>query len=115
MRGLDISARLAVIRSALNQFKVRLGKESQSILRPDLFEKWSHDKHGVRLSALDLLQRRPPLFIFAGDVGMGKTELNSTDNPILRPDAGCTHGVWDSYGIGRVVSLARPTPLGQPE
>jgi len=30
------------------------------------------------LAALDLLQRRPPLFIFAGDVGTGKTELATT-------------------------------------
>ena len=62
----------------VDSFKVRLGKEALSILRADLLEKWSHDKHGVRLSALDLLQRRTPLFIFAGDVGTGKTELATT-------------------------------------
>jgi AAA+ superfamily predicted ATPase len=62
----------------LDAFKERLEKEAQSILRPDLLEKWSHEKHGVRLPALNLLQRRPPLFIFAGDVGTGKTELATT-------------------------------------
>jgi AAA+ superfamily predicted ATPase len=48
------------------------------LLRPDLLEKWSKEKHGGRLAALDLLCRRPPLFIFAGDVGTGKTELAMT-------------------------------------
>lgn len=62
----------------LDKTKERLEKETEALLRPDLLEKWSKEKHGVRLPALDLLIRRPPLFIFAGDVGTGKTELAMT-------------------------------------
>jgi len=62
----------------LDASKERLEKEAETLLRPDLLEKWSKEKHGARLAALDLLCRRPPLFIFAGDVGTGKTELATT-------------------------------------
>jgi AAA+ superfamily predicted ATPase len=62
----------------LDAMKERLEKEAEALLRPDLLEKWSIEKHGTRLPALDLMLRRPPLFIFAGDVGTGKTELAST-------------------------------------
>jgi SpoVK/Ycf46/Vps4 family AAA+-type ATPase len=62
----------------LDEMKERIEKEAEALLRPDLLEKWSKDKHGSRLAALDLVCRRPPLFIFAGDVGTGKTELATT-------------------------------------
>jgi SpoVK/Ycf46/Vps4 family AAA+-type ATPase len=62
----------------LDVVKERLEKEAEALLRPDLLEKWSREQHGARLAALDALARRPPLFIFAGDVGTGKTELATT-------------------------------------
>jgi SpoVK/Ycf46/Vps4 family AAA+-type ATPase len=62
----------------LDSMKEHLEKEAEIMLRPDLLEKWSKVKHGIRLPALDLLRRRPPLVIFAGDVGTGKTELAMT-------------------------------------
>ena len=62
----------------LDGTKERLEKEAEAMLRPDLLENWSKEKHGVKIGALDLLLRRPPLFIFAGDVGTGKTELATT-------------------------------------
>jgi SpoVK/Ycf46/Vps4 family AAA+-type ATPase len=62
----------------LDAIKERLEKETEALLRPDLLEKWSKEKHGARLVALDVLSRRLPLFIFAGDVGTGKTELAMT-------------------------------------
>lgn len=62
----------------LDTTKERLEKEAEALLRPELLEKWSSEKHRTRLPALDLLLGRPPLFIFAGDVGTGKTELAST-------------------------------------
>lgn len=62
----------------LDEIKDRLEKESESMLRPDLLEEWSIKLHGSCLLALNLLKQRPPLFIFAGDVGTGKTELAMT-------------------------------------
>ncbi len=55
--------------------KERLEKEAEAMLRPDLLEKWSKEKHDHRIVALDTLLKRAPLFVFAGDVGTGKTEL----------------------------------------
>ena len=62
----------------LDSVKEHLEKEAEIMLRPDLLNKWSNDKHGDKLPALEMLQRRPPLFVFAGDVGTGKTELSMT-------------------------------------
>lgn len=59
----------------LDDFKERLEKEAEVLLRPDLLEAWSETHHKGRLPALDLLEQRPHLFIFAGDVGTGKTAL----------------------------------------
>src|ERR1700730_2462357 len=59
----------------IDAMKERLEKEAEAMLRPDLLEKWSKDKHDHHIVALDTLLNRAPLFIFAGDVGTGKTEL----------------------------------------
>jgi AAA+ superfamily predicted ATPase len=62
----------------LDAVKDHLEKEAEIMLRPDLLNKWSNEQHGAKLPALEMLQRRPPLFVFAGDVGTGKTELSMT-------------------------------------
>jgi AAA+ superfamily predicted ATPase len=62
----------------LDEIKERLEKQAEALLRPDLFDTWSREHHGSRIGAIDLLSQRPPLFIFAGDVGTGKTELAMT-------------------------------------
>lgn len=59
----------------LDAMKERLEKEAETMLRPDLLQKWSKEKHDQNIVALQTLLERPPLFIFAGDVGTGKTEL----------------------------------------
>lgn len=71
----------------LDPIKERLEKESQVLLRPDLIEAWSREHHGLLLPAISLLNRRPPLFIFAGDVGTGKTELATTFGDRIARDA----------------------------
>jgi hypothetical protein len=69
----------------LDATKERLEKESEVLLRPDLLEAWSKEHHGGRIGALDDLLTRPPLFIFEGDVGTGKTELSmSFGDPLAR-------------------------------
>lgn len=62
----------------LDDIKQRLEKEAETLIRPDKLEAWSKKHHGAKLRVLDTLVRRPPLFIFAGDVGTGKTELSLT-------------------------------------
>lgn len=62
----------------LDQVKDRLAKEAELILQPQLLEEWSIRTHGRKLAAVELLSGRPPLMIFAGDVGTGKTTLAET-------------------------------------
>lgn len=62
----------------LDHVKVRLEKEARLLLRPDLLERWSREQHGSVLPAVGAFGARMPLFVFAGDVGVGKTELAET-------------------------------------
>lgn len=62
----------------LDEVKERLEREAEAMLRADLLDEWSKKFHGQRIPALEAFERRPPLFIFAGDVGTGKTELAMT-------------------------------------
>ena len=80
----EMQARYAAL-CGLDDVKAHLAKEAETLLRPDLLEKWSKEKHGTHLPAIDLLRRRPPLIVFAGDVGTGKTELATTfSDPLAR-------------------------------
>jgi SpoVK/Ycf46/Vps4 family AAA+-type ATPase len=59
----------------LDEIKERLSKESQLLLNPRSLEDWSQEFHGSRLRACDAFADRQPVFLFAGDVGTGKTAL----------------------------------------
>ena|SRR2546423_1374713 len=62
----------------LDHIKTRLAKEAELILQPKLLEGWSVRTHGTVLPAVRWVTGRPPLIIFAGDVGTGKTTLAET-------------------------------------
>jgi pantothenate kinase-related protein Tda10 len=62
----------------LDDVKTRLAKEAELILQPGLLEDWSVQTHSRVLPAVRRLTGRPPLIIFAGDVGTGKTTLAET-------------------------------------
>jgi AAA+ superfamily predicted ATPase len=62
----------------LDPIKARLAKEAELILQPKLLEDWSVRAHGAVLPAVGWVTGRPPLMIFAGDVGTGKTTLAET-------------------------------------
>lgn len=54
---------------------------------PKKLEKWSMEKHGRILPCVEEFQRRPPLMIFSGDVGTGKTTLaDSLGDQIARTE-----------------------------
>ncbi len=79
-----MQARYAAL-CGLDEVQSHLRKEAETLLRPDLLEKWSQEHHGAQLPAIELLRRRPPLIVFAGDVGTGKTELALTfADPLAR-------------------------------
>lgn len=71
----------------LDATKKRLLKEAHIILNPFLLDKWSKKHHGVIIPAVKNFHNRPPLILFAGDVGTGKTTLSlSFGDPIARSE-----------------------------
>lgn len=62
----------------LDDVKQRLRAEGELLLFPDRLVKWSERHHGAQLHAVEAFGQRPPLMIFAGDVGTGKTTLAET-------------------------------------
>ncbi len=62
----------------LDGVKDRLVKSLAILVNPSGVHAWAKKFHSSKLSLLDFAERRPPLVIFAGDVGTGKTEIAST-------------------------------------
>lgn len=62
----------------LDSTKGRLVKEARLLLNPALLVEWSRRHHATELPVLTYFRSRPPLFVFAGDVGTGKTTLAET-------------------------------------
>jgi AAA+ superfamily predicted ATPase len=62
----------------LDGVKDRLLKQARVLLKPSLLDQWAEKHHGRPLPIVELLRDRPPLFIFGGDVGTGKSTLAET-------------------------------------
>ena len=62
----------------LDKTKARLSAEGELMLYPDRLADWATRHHGSRLKIVDAFLERPPLIIFGGDVGTGKTTLAET-------------------------------------
>ncbi|MFF3990590.1 AAA family ATPase [Streptomyces sp. NPDC001797] len=59
----------------LDALKLRLRKEAILLADPRRLRRWADTFHDGPLAALDLFADRAPLFVFAGDVGSGKSAL----------------------------------------
>lgn len=59
----------------LDGTKDRLRREARLLVDPDRLRQWAEEHHEPDLPALDLIADRAPLFVFGGDVGVGKTAL----------------------------------------
>jgi AAA+ superfamily predicted ATPase len=70
----------------LDHVKERLGKQAALLLNPKLLHDWSQRHHDGRvIAAVAQFEEQPPLIVFAGDVGTGKTTLaESFGDPIAR-------------------------------
>ena len=69
----------------LDDIKHRLTQEARLLLDIEALDEWSRKFHGGRIAACDAFADRPPMFLFAGDVGTGKTALaESFGDPIAR-------------------------------
>lgn len=62
----------------LDAVKTQIHKQARILLKPSLLDKWAKAHHGGTVALADLMRDRPPLFIFGGDVGTGKTTLAET-------------------------------------
>ena len=62
----------------LDDVKARLSAEGELLLFPDRLAEWSKRHHQQQLRIVEAFTERPPLIIFAGDVGTGKTTLAET-------------------------------------
>lgn len=71
----------------LDEMKDRLLKEARLLLDPESLSTWSTRHYRQRIKIVDLFRDRPPLFIFAGDVGTGKTILAETFGDAVARDA----------------------------
>ena len=59
----------------LDALKERLQKEGSMILNPASLDAWSRTHYGETIPLTRMFKGRSPLFVFAGDVGTGKTAL----------------------------------------
>jgi AAA+ superfamily predicted ATPase len=71
----------------LDEIKDRLLKEARLLLDPESLTSWSKKHHRQKTHIVDLFLDRPPLFIFEGDVGTGKTALAETFGDAIARDA----------------------------
>lgn len=62
----------------LDDTKARLSAEGELLLYPDRLTDWAARHHGAQLRVVNSFLERPPLIIFGGDVGTGKTTLAET-------------------------------------
>ena len=62
----------------LDEVKAQIQKQARILLKPTLLDKWAADHHGGPVALTEVVRDRPPLFIFGGDVGTGKTTLAET-------------------------------------
>jgi AAA+ superfamily predicted ATPase len=59
----------------VDDIKDQLRQEAQLLAHPGLLHTWAAEHHPTGLRALALFTDRAPLFVFAGDVGCGKSAL----------------------------------------
>ena len=62
----------------LDEHKARLAKMLGLLVNPASLEEWASRHHPGAGDLLDIVLRRPPLMVLAGDVGSGKSELAET-------------------------------------
>src|SRR5829696_5865245 len=66
----------------------RLAIEAELLADPRRLASWSDRAHATILPAVDRWARRPALFVLAGDVGTGKTEVAETIGHRIAVDLG---------------------------
>lgn len=74
---IDMQERLSML-IGLDETKLKLAKILGLLVNPKGLEKWVSSHHSGAQGITNLILRRPPLVVLAGDVGSGKSELAYT-------------------------------------
>lgn len=72
----------------LDEMIDRLVDEAVILADPTRLREWSREVHGGSVAALDAVVERTALFVFAGDVGVGKTEVAEVLGQIIAVRSG---------------------------
>lgn len=95
----------------LDNIKSDLIKESRILLNSDLLIEWSKKVHNKHIPLIDIFNNRNAFFIFAGDVGTGKTTLAETFGDNLARENKLTitlyHFSLNTRGSGAVGEMTR--------
>ena len=95
----------------IDEAKARLTKLLAVLVNPDGLKAWAHKHHRGASALLDLVERRPPLAVLAGDVGTGKTELAETVGDAVARQEGIEVTLYPlslaTRGSGRVGEMTR--------
>ncbi len=95
----------------LNDVKEILTKEASLLLNPDLIKKWSKKFYKKEIELLKIFNNRFPFFIFAGDVGTGKTTLAESFGDVIARTENITIYLYrlslKSRGAGAVGEMTR--------
>jgi AAA+ superfamily predicted ATPase len=71
----------------LDEIKHELDLRAKLLLHPSRLDEWSMRHYRVLLPIIDRLRGRPPMFVFGGDIGTGKTTLAETfADPLARSE-----------------------------
>lgn len=84
----DVDAQARFVRLVgLDSHKARLLKRLSVLVNPGGIEAWARTHHPGSTALLDVVARRSPLVVLAGDVGCGKTELaEAIGDPVARQE-----------------------------
>ena len=95
----------------LDGIKNRLVAESRVLLNPTALDDWSRATYGRHVSLVDVYRDRPPLFVFAGDVGCGKTALAESFGDHIARSEGLAVSVYrlslNARGSGAVGEMTK--------
>lgn len=95
----------------LDDIKETLTKEASLLLNHNLIKDWSKKFYRKEIKLLEILNNRFPFFIFAGDVGTGKTTLAESFGDVIARNENMTIYLYrlslKSRGAGAVGEMTR--------